>query len=47
MNNVGRLIMEIDGERAVVACRFGGLSRVSSPGQRPLTRMRYGEGNML
>jgi hypothetical protein len=29
--SVSRLIMEIDGERAVVACRFGGLSHVSSP----------------
>jgi hypothetical protein len=45
--SVGRLIMEIDGERAVVACRFGGLSHVSSPGQRPLARMRHGEGNVL
>ena len=31
--SVGRLIVEIDGERAVVACRFGGVSHVSSPGQ--------------
>ena len=38
--------MEIDGERAVVACRLGGLSRVSAPGQRPLARMRHGEGNV-
>ena len=45
--SVGRLIMEIDGERAVVACRFGGLSHVSSPGQRPLARRRHGEGNVL
>ena len=45
--SVGRLIMEIDGERAVVACRFGGVSHVSSPGQMPLARMRHGEGHVL
>ena len=43
----GRLIMKIDGERAVVVCRFGGMSPVSSPGQRPLARMRHREGNVL
>src|SRR6266849_3676970 len=45
--SVGRLIVEIDGERAVVACRFGGVSHVSSPGQMPLARMRHREGNVL
>jgi hypothetical protein len=28
---VGRLIVEIDGEGAILAWRFGGLSHVSSP----------------
>jgi hypothetical protein len=39
--------VEIDGERAVVACRFGGVSHVSFPGQMPLARMRHREGNVL
>jgi len=45
--SVGRLIVEIDGERAVVACRFGGVSHVSSPGQMPLAWMRHRESNVL
>ena len=44
---VGRLITEVDGDRAVVTYRFGGVSHVSSPGQMPLARMRHGEGNVL
>ena len=30
---VGRLIVEVDGDGPVVACRFGGLSHVSPPVQ--------------
>ena len=44
---VGRLIAEVDGDRAVVAYRFGGVFHVSSPGQRPWARMRHREGNVL
>src|SRR4029450_2614396 len=44
---VGRLIAEVDGDRAVVTYRFGSVSHVSSPGQMPLARMRHGEGNVL
>jgi len=44
---VGRLIVEVDGEGTVLACRFGGVSHVSSPVQMRLVRMRHGEGNML
>jgi len=45
--SVGCLIAEVDGESAVLACRFGGVSHVSSPVQMPLVRMRHGEGNVL
>ena len=31
--NVGRLILKIDGDGPVLACRFGGVSHVSPPGQ--------------
>lgn len=44
---IGRLIVEIDGEGAVVTSRFGGVPHVSSPGQRPFAQMRHGEGNVL
>jgi len=44
--HVGRLIAEVDGDRAVVTYRFGSVSHVSSPGQRPLARMRHGEGHV-
>src|SRR6266446_6760554 len=44
---IGRLIVEIDGEGAVVTYRFGGVSHVSSPGQRSFTQMRHREGNIL
>src|SRR6266480_4336763 len=44
---IGRLIVEIDGEGAVVTYRFGGVPHVSSPGQRPFAQMRHGEGNVL
>src|SRR6266446_4469612 len=44
---IGRLIVEIDGEGAVVTYRFGGVPHVSSPGQRPCAQMRHGEGNVL
>jgi hypothetical protein len=29
--NVGRLIVEVDGESAVLACRFGSIAHMSSP----------------
>src|SRR2546427_10832151 len=38
---------EVDGDRAVVAYRFGGVSHVSSPVQMPLAWSRHGEGNAL
>ena len=38
--------MEIDGDGTVLACRFDGLSHVSPSVQRPLARMRHGEGNV-
>ena len=44
---VGRLIAEVDGDRAVVAYQFGGVSHVSSPVQMPLAWSRHGEGNAL
>ncbi len=44
---VGRLIVEIDGDGAVFASRFGTLSHVSSPCRWPLVRMRHREGNVL
>ena len=44
---VGCLIAEVDGESAVLACRFGCVSPVSSPVQMPLVRMRHSEGNVL
>lgn len=45
--SVGCLIVEIDGERAVVACRFGCLSHVSSPCGWRLGRMRHYWSNIL
>jgi hypothetical protein len=44
---VGHLIAEVDGDRAVVAYRFGGVCHVSSPGQMSLARMRQDEGKGL
>jgi hypothetical protein len=44
---VGRLIVEIDGEGAILARRFGGLSHVSSPFTEPFVRMRHRERNVL
>ena len=44
---VGGLIVEIDGEGAVVARCFGGLCPVSSPMGWRLVRMRHRAGNML
>ena len=44
---VGRLIAEVNGDRAVVAYRFGGVFHVSSPGQMSLARMRQDEGKVL
>jgi hypothetical protein len=44
---VGGLIVEVDGEGAVFAGRFGGLSHVSSPLRWWLVRMRHREGNVL
>ena len=44
---VGRLIVEIDGNGAVFAYRFGSLSHVSSPCRWPLVRMRHGADNVL
>ena len=45
--DVGRFIVEIDGDRAVFACRFGGLAHVSSPCRWLSVQMRHGEGNPL
>jgi transposase-like protein len=44
---VGRLIAEVNGDRAVVAYRFGGVAHVSFPVQWSLARSRHGEGNTL
>ena len=44
---VSRLIVEIDGDGAVFAWRFGGLSHVSSPCRWLLVKMRHREGNAL
>ena len=44
---IGRLIVEVDGDRAVFACRSGTLSHVSSPCRWPLVRMRHPEDNVL
>jgi hypothetical protein len=44
---VGCLIVEVDGDRAVFACRFDTLSHVSSPCRWLLVRMRHREGNVL
>src|SRR5215510_4276611 len=44
---VGGGVLEIDGDGAVLACRFGGLCHVSSPCRRWWVRMRHGGGNML
>src|SRR5215831_16956395 len=44
---VGGLIVDIDGESAVLAFGFGGLCHVSSPYRRWWVRMRHGEVNML
>src|SRR4029453_6457586 len=44
---VGGLIVEIDGNGAVVTWCFGGLCHVSSPRGWRLMRMRHGEGNVL
>jgi hypothetical protein len=39
--------VEIDGDGAVFAYRFGSLAHVSSPCRWPLVRMRHREGNVL
>jgi hypothetical protein len=44
---VGGLILEIDGDGAVLAFGFGGLDHVSSPSRRWWVRMRHGEINVL
>ena len=44
---VGGFIVEIDGERAVMAFGLGGLRHVSSPCQGWWMRMRHGERNAL
>ena len=44
---VGRLVLKIDGDRAVVAYRFGGVFHVSSPGQMSLARIRQDEDKVL
>src|SRR5262245_22074647 len=38
----GGWVLEIHGDGAVVACRFGGLCHVSSPCRRWWVRMRHG-----
>src|SRR5438445_11561447 len=45
--NVGRLIVEIDGDGSVYACHFGGLSHVSSPCRGLSVKMRHREGHAL
>src|SRR5207244_12563824 len=45
--NVGRLIVEIDGDGAVYACHLGGLSHVSSPCRGLSVKMRHREGHAL
>ena len=44
---VGRFILEIDGDRAVLPCRFGCLSHVSPQVLRSRTLMRHDGGNAL
>ena len=44
---VGRFVVEIDGDGAVCAGRFGGLSHVSSPCRWLSVAMRHREGNAL
>jgi hypothetical protein len=44
---VGGWLLEIDGDGAVLACRFGGLGQVSSPGRWWWLRMRHGGGTVL
>ena len=40
-------IVEINGDRAVFACHFGGLAHVSSPCRWLSVQRRHGEGNPL
>ena len=42
---VRRFIVEINGDRAVFACHFGGLAHVSSPCRWLSVQRRHGEGN--
>ena len=44
---VSRFIVEINGDRAVFACHFGGLARVSFPCRWLSVQRRHGEGNPL
>src|SRR6266705_713558 len=44
---VSRFIVEINGDRAVFACHFGGLAHVSSPCRWLSVQRRHGEGNPL
>jgi hypothetical protein len=44
---VGGLIVEIDSDRTILACRFGGLCHVSSPMGWRWMRMRHDEANVL
>jgi len=44
---VGRFVVEIDGDGAVCAGRFGGLSHVSSPCRWLSVAMRHRAGNAL
>ena len=44
---VGRFIVEIDGDSAVVACRLSMLSHVSSPCRWHSVWLRHAEGNVL
>src|SRR4029453_8988254 len=44
---LSRFIVEINGDRAVFACHFGGLAHVSSPCRWLSVQRRQGEGNPL
>ena len=47
LGSAGGLILEIDGDRTVLAWCFNGWGRVSFPCRRWWVRMRHGEVNVL